>query len=61
MSNFIRNLSAALAGVASLAMVSGAGSAAEDAGHSKDYRTFLQGGEIRYGEIGDSYTADLVM
>lgn len=35
--------------------------AAEDAGHSKDYRTFLSSGEVRYGQIEDSYTADLVM
>lgn len=61
MSNIRKNLSAILAGVASLTMVAGGGLAAEDAGHSKDYRTFLQGGEIRYGEIGDSYTADLVL
>lgn len=61
MSNIRRNLSAILAGAGVFAMVSGAGFAAEDAGHSNDYRTFLQGGEIRYGEIGDSYTADLVM
>ena len=33
----------------------------EDAGHGKDYRTFHQDGTIDYGEIGDSYTADLVM
>jgi ABC-type molybdate transport system substrate-binding protein len=35
--------------------------AAEDAGHGKDYRTFHASGEIEYGQIGDSYTADLVM
>lgn len=35
--------------------------AAEDAGHSKDFRTFNAGGETAYGQIGDSYTADLVM
>ena len=35
--------------------------AAEDAGHNKDYRTFYQGGKIAYGQIGDSYTADLVL
>lgn len=35
--------------------------AAEDAGQSHDYRTFLEGGKIEYGQIGDSYTADLVM
>ncbi len=38
-----------------------AGASAQDAGHGKDYRTFLQNGETRYGEIGDSYTADLVL
>lgn len=30
-------------------------------GKSHDYRTFMTNGEIRYGQIGDSYTADLVM
>jgi ABC-type molybdate transport system substrate-binding protein len=35
--------------------------AEEDAGHNKDYRTFHQDGTIDYGEIGDSYTADLVL
>jgi len=33
----------------------------KDAGHGKDYRTFHTNGEIEYGSIGDSYTADLVM
>ena len=32
----------------------------EDAGHSNDYRTFTADG-VAYGQIGDSYTADLVM
>ena len=32
----------------------------EDAGHGSDYRTFSAEG-IAYGQIGDSYTADLVM
>jgi ABC-type molybdate transport system substrate-binding protein len=32
-----------------------------DAGLGHDYRTFLTDGEIKYGQIGDSYTADLVM
>ena len=31
------------------------------AGHSKDYRTFHTNGKVEYGDIGDSYTADLVM
>ena len=30
-------------------------------GHGADYRTFHVNGEITYGVIGDSYTADLVM
>ncbi|NOX93139.1 MAG: ABC transporter substrate-binding protein, partial [Gammaproteobacteria bacterium] len=35
--------------------------AAKDAGHGHDYRTFHTDGTIDYGEIGDSYTSDLVM
>ena len=35
--------------------------AATDAGHGADYRTFHTNGAIDYGEIGDSYTSDLVM
>jgi ABC-type molybdate transport system substrate-binding protein len=35
--------------------------AAEDAGHGKDYRTFHADGNISLGQIGDSYTSDLVM
>lgn len=37
------------------------GGTKKDAGHGHDYRTFLSGGDIKYGQIGDSYTADLVM
>jgi len=33
----------------------------KNAGHDHDYRTFLTGGDIKYGQIGDSYTAELVM
>ena len=33
----------------------------KDAGHGHDYRTFHADGTIDYGEIGDSYTSDLVM
>ncbi len=40
---------------------SGAAAAQEDAGHGNDYRTFRVGQETAYGQIGDSYTADLVM
>ena len=32
-----------------------------DAGHGHDYRTFHTGGDIKYGQIGDSYTSELVM
>lgn len=34
---------------------------AKDAGHGHDYRTFHVDGKIDYGNIGDSYSADLVM
>ena len=33
----------------------------DEAGLAHDYRTFHSNGEIEYGQIGDSYTADLVM
>ena len=45
-------------------MESTAGPSAEkkaDAGLGHDYRTFMADGDIKYGQIGDSYTADLVM
>ncbi len=44
-------------------LASGAAMAAKkkDAGHNKDYRTFKTGGKIGYGNIGNSYTSDLVM
>lgn len=35
--------------------------AGKDAGHGQDYRTFNADGAISYGQVGDSYTADLVM
>ena len=38
-----------------------AGLCADDAGLGHDYRTFHAGGEIRYGQIADSYSAELVM
>jgi len=34
---------------------------AKDAGHGKDYRTFHTNGAVEFGDIGDSYTSDLVM
>ena len=33
----------------------------DDAGEGHDYRTFHSNGKIDYGNIGDSYKADLVM
>ena len=38
-----------------------ASGAGKDAGHGQDYRTFSADGSISYGQVGDSYTADLVM
>jgi molybdenum ABC transporter molybdate-binding protein len=35
--------------------------AAKDDGQGHDYRTFHSNGDIKFGQIGDSYTADLVM
>ncbi len=35
--------------------------AATDVGEGHDHRTFHANGEIAYGQIGDSYTADLVL
>ncbi|MDH3417285.1 MAG: substrate-binding domain-containing protein [Gammaproteobacteria bacterium] len=34
---------------------------AKDAGHGKDYRTFHANGDVEFGSVDDSYTADLVM
>jgi hypothetical protein len=54
--------SAKLLSLALFATASGTALAeAKDAGHGKDYRTFHTNGEVEYGSIGDSYTADLVM
>ncbi|VAW50465.1 ABC transporter, substrate-binding protein (cluster 6, sulfate/molybdate/tungstate/phosphate) [hydrothermal vent metagenome] len=39
----------------------GTAHAAKDAGHGHDYRTFHASGNIDYGKIGDSYTAELSM
>jgi molybdenum ABC transporter molybdate-binding protein len=33
----------------------------DDAGHGQDYRTFHTNGEVEFGAIENSYTADLVM
>lgn len=54
--NTIRAAAAALCGAMLLA-----GGAWADEDLNKDYRSFHKGGEIAYGQIGDSYTADLVL
>ncbi len=41
--------------------VGGATMAAEDVGKGHDHRTFHANGEVKYGQIGDSYSANLVM
>jgi ABC-type molybdate transport system substrate-binding protein len=44
-----------------LATTCAVATAAEDAGHGADYRTFHSDGNVVMGAIGDSYTSDLVM
>jgi len=53
-------LSLIFLGICSIAF-SSSSHAAKEAGHGHDYRTFHQNGQIDYGEIGDSYSSDLVM
>ena len=48
----------------SVLVLSAPGMAAEtkdDAGQGHDYRTFKTGKKVEYGQIGDSYTSELVM
>jgi ABC-type molybdate transport system substrate-binding protein len=47
--------------IASALFLGGAASAAKDVGKGHDHRTFHSSGEVKYGQIGDSYSADLVM
>lgn len=49
-------LAVAVSGVASAAPTAG-----KDVGKGHDHRTFYMGGKIDYGNIADSYTADLSM
>ncbi len=51
----------ALMTFAGLAVSSTLWAAKKDAGQGHDYRTFHSNGEIDYGQISDSYSADLVM
>lgn len=63
MNNLLKTLgtTALVASLSTGCAMMGGGKKDDDAGHNKDYRTFLTGGDIKYGQIGDSYTADLVM
>jgi len=45
----------------SLSFATPAAAQKDEAGLNKDYRTFIAGEGVKYGRIGDSYTADLVM
>ncbi len=57
---FILPLSLIFIGLCSIGF-SASSQAAKDAGLGHDYRTFHQNGDIDYGNIGDSYSSDLVM
>jgi len=59
--NYKAIITAGIMGVASLSLTSAGIGQEKDAGHNKDYRTFHADGKIDYGEIGDSYTSELVM
>ncbi len=48
-------------GLISLSVAQTATALKDEAGLGHDYRTFHAEGTIEYGQIGDSYTADLVM
>ncbi|MDU8913175.1 substrate-binding domain-containing protein [Aestuariicoccus sp. MJ-SS9] len=50
-----------IAFAASALVLGSLASAQDEAGLNKDYRTFHSDGSVVYGEIGDSYTSDLVM
>ena len=49
------------AGILSVITGSVLAAKSDEAGLGHDYRTFHSDGNIEYGKIGDSYTADLVM
>jgi hypothetical protein len=59
--NYKAIITAGIMGVASLSLTSASIGQEKDAGHNKDYRTFHADGNIDYGDIGDSYTSELVM
>jgi molybdenum ABC transporter molybdate-binding protein len=56
-----KTLTTALLTAGFIAGCASSGDKNADAGHGKDYRTFHADGKIDYGQVGDSYTSDLVM
>ena len=56
--SYLRNIAV---GLVFAAAASTATAQSDEAGLNKDYRTFNAGGEIAYGQISDSYSAELVM
>ena len=59
--NYKAIITAGVMGVASLSLTTASVGQEKDAGHNNDYRTFISDGTIEYGQIGDSYTSELVM
>ncbi len=47
--------------ISAMAIATSINAAEHDEDHNADYRTFMASGEVKYGQIGDSYTSDLVM
>ena len=60
-STFKMGLQLSMAMILMMAGMNTAVHAAKDAGHGHDYRTFHADGKIDYGNIADSYNANLVM
>ncbi len=61
MKNPIFTKGSTLLAATALLLSSSMAMASKDAGHSKDYRSFHANGKISYGQIQDSYSADLSM
>jgi ABC-type molybdate transport system substrate-binding protein len=60
--NKVSSLILALCAIPLLLISNGAYAAKTDeAGEGHDYRTFYSDGSVKFGQIGDSYSADLVM
>jgi len=61
MTNTAKTIAVALFTAGLVIGCAGSGGTKKDAGHGHDYRTFHANGDIKYGQIGDSYTSELVM